>query len=232
LLVTVVVMAVLAGLLLIFLRDPKGRAEQAVCRANLKALGAAFVLYGGDNQDAFPARGSANDYGPQPEDWLYWQAKGDSSGGRDLNQSRIAKYASNFSTNLCRCPGDDTWFLRRYRYSYSFNASSPATDSSYTGMATFVSKDRRTIFIIKAASVRNPSQKIMVAEERGGPKDDPGAGKDYINDGAWCPAPRTESPNYLTSRHHGKADVAFTDAHVETVSRAFSTDPRHFLPER
>ena len=230
--VTVAVIAVLASLLLVFPRDSKGRAQQTVCRANLKALGAAFVLYCGDNQGAFPARGSANDFGPQPEDWIYWQAAGDRSGARDLNQSRVAKYASNVSTNLFRCPGDDTWMLRRYRYSYSFNASSQATDSSFTGMATFVSKDRRTIFIIRAASVRNPSQKIMVAEERGGPNDDRSAGEDYINDGAWCPAPRTESPNYLTSRHRGNADVAFTDGHVEIVSRSFSMDPRHFLPER
>jgi type II secretory pathway pseudopilin PulG len=232
LLVTIAIIAVLGSLLLVFPRDVKGRAQQAVCRANLKTLGAAFVLYCGDNQGAFPARGSASDYGPQPEDWIYWQAAGDRSGARDLSQSPIAKYASHGTNNVFRCPGDDTWMLRRYRYSYSFNASSEATDSSYTGMATFVSKDRSTIFIIRAASVRNPGQKIMVAEERGGPNDDRSAGEAFINDGAWCPGPRSESPNYLTSRHHGKADAAFADSHVEVVSRAFSMDPRHFLPER
>ena len=120
LLMTVAVVAVLGGLLALFLGGGKGSAGQAVCRANLKQLGAAFVLYCRDNGDAFPARGSAHDFGPQPEDWIYWQRARDFGGARDLKESCVAKYISDVATNSFRCPDDDVWNMRRYPYSYSF----------------------------------------------------------------------------------------------------------------
>jgi len=79
--------------------------------------------------------------------------------------------------------------------------------------------------LFKASSVRNPSQKIMLAEEPSDPADS-GDGQNFIYDGRWIP---TGDP--LTIRHGGKADVGFGDGHVEPVTPDFGADPTNSEPD-
>lgn len=86
-------------------------------------------------------------------------------------------------------PGTEQCF-----YSYSLNAHGDS------GMASFISRDRTLIIRNKHASIRNPSGKIILAEEKGAVNDGPGAA--VIEDGRWLP------PGYpLTSRHSKRANV-------------------------
>jgi prepilin-type processing-associated H-X9-DG protein len=94
-------------------------------------------------------------------------------------------------------------------------------------MASYFSKDRSMVFLNRLGRVLKPAQKIMLAEEKGGPSDGPGSAS--IDDGRWVP------PGYpLTVRHSGRANVTFADGHVEAVKREFadSDHPEHYASER
>ncbi len=79
--------------------------------------------------------------------------------------------------------------------------------------------------------MRNPSQKIMLAEEPGSIAgwDSPDGGS-IINDGRWVPGSSTgRNGDPLTIRHGGKADVTFADGHVEAVTPDFGADANNNL---
>src|SRR5579871_6561352 len=55
LLVVIAIIAILAAMLLPALTKAKIRAQGITCVSNMKQLGTAAILYGGDNNDAVPA---------------------------------------------------------------------------------------------------------------------------------------------------------------------------------
>jgi prepilin-type processing-associated H-X9-DG protein len=149
---------------------------------------------------------------------------------RDGRRSALAPYLGGYLSKYFRCPADQDALARElawqqnmnqelYIYSYSLNAH------SMHGMASYISHDRSMQFLNKLGAVVNPGQKIMLAEEKGSPNDGPGSA--FIDDGRWQPLGYP-----LTMRHAGKANVAFTDGHVEAVRREFAdhTHPEHFDP--
>ncbi|MBI3877661.1 MAG: prepilin-type N-terminal cleavage/methylation domain-containing protein [Verrucomicrobia bacterium] len=219
LLVVIAIIGVLAGFLLPVLARGKAKARTVNCTSNIKQVGAAFVMYLGENNDNFPAPGSKTLLGPMAEDWIYWQVN------RDVRQSAIAKYISSevFSTNLFRCAADfDAWKLEKDRstnpYIYSFSFTSyRVTNDVNAGMALALDSTKQKVLPFSLHSVVNPSGKIMVAEE-----DRKGEG---LNDGRWIP-----TINPVSTRHDGKGNVAFVDGHVQTVNQAFGLDPRNSLP--
>jgi prepilin-type N-terminal cleavage/methylation domain-containing protein len=73
LLVVIAIIAILAALLLPVLSKAKDQGRQAVCRSNLHQIAIGFQLYGQESNDEFPAPGSKTEYGPQPEDWIWWE---------------------------------------------------------------------------------------------------------------------------------------------------------------
>ncbi|MCU0788641.1 MAG: hypothetical protein MUC91_10705, partial [Verrucomicrobia bacterium] len=105
-------------------------------------------------------------------------------------------------------------------YSYSLNSR------SREGMASWITPNRSEIIRNKLSKVRKPTEKIMLAEERGSTSDGPGgATVDIIDDGRWIPP-----NNVLTMRHNQKADVSFADGHAENVTREFGLMPEHYEP--
>lgn len=233
LLVVMSIVALLAGLLFPTLARGKAKAQSAACSSNLRQMGVAFMLYLPDYEDTFPTAGLRSSIGAQPEDWIWWQVQTEFAGRpamRDGRSSVIAPYLGGYDTRYFRCPADKDAPARElewkrkmknelYTYSYSLNGHTER------GMASYISQDRSVILRNKLASVVKPSNKIMLAEEKGSPKDGPGSA--VINDGRWQPLGYP-----LTMRHAGKANVTYADGHVETVTRAFAdaNHPEHFDP--
>ncbi|MGN6553973.1 MAG: type II secretion system protein, partial [Verrucomicrobiota bacterium] len=100
LLVVIAIIGILAGLLLPVLSKAKEKAQQTACLNNLRQLGLGFHLYWSDSADLFPAAGSKTEYGPQPEDWIWWQY------GRGVANSTIARSIGHFNPSLFTCPTD------------------------------------------------------------------------------------------------------------------------------
>ncbi|HXI72035.1 MAG TPA: prepilin-type N-terminal cleavage/methylation domain-containing protein [Verrucomicrobiae bacterium] len=216
LLVVIAIIGILAALLLPVLAKAKDKAHQTTCFNNLRQLGIAFQLYWGDFSDHFPAPGSKNIYGPKPEDWIWWQY------GREVNNSAIAKFVGNFNPTLFTCPADRTALSFQtqgnvvgdpYRYSYSLT-SYDLTNNVNPGMSTIIDWDGN-VFPFKAASIRNPSAKIMLVEES----------SKTIDDSRWVP-----NANWISSRHGGKGDITFADGHVERETPQFGKDPINSNP--
>ena len=219
LLVVLAVIAILAALLFPAIRRVKLKARQATCYNNLRQLGIAFNLYCSANNDCFPAPGSKGLYGPQNEDWIWWQY------GRGVAKSAIGKYAGDFNPKLFTCPADrrarslqEKGYLadEPYRYSYALT-SYDLTNNFNPGLATIITQERR-VFPFKAHAIRNPAFKLMLEEEDDKTIDDP----------RWVPVGL--QPNLISPRHGGKGDVAFADGHVEPVTPQFGQNLSHSNP--
>ncbi|MBI3192728.1 MAG: type II secretion system protein, partial [Pedosphaera parvula] len=94
------VMGILAGLLMPVLSRAKDKGKQAVCQNNLHQIALGFALYHTDFNDQVPAPGSKKTYGPQPEDWIWWQY------GRGVSNSTLGKYVEKFNPKIFTCPAD------------------------------------------------------------------------------------------------------------------------------
>jgi prepilin-type N-terminal cleavage/methylation domain-containing protein/prepilin-type processing-associated H-X9-DG protein len=210
LLVVMAIIALLAALLLPTLSRAKQQAGAAVCANNLRQLGLAFVLYCETHNDTFPAPGSASIYGPQPEDWIWWQR------GRDVNQSAIAPYISKFNPKLFCCPQDPGAGspAQDYPYSYSLNSWN-LEDEINPGMSSIVTPDRK-LYAFKMAQVKNPSGKIMLVDEDRG----------TIDDSRWV----AESDNLISERHNGRGVVGLADGHVQLVLPKFGQTEANTRP--
>jgi prepilin-type processing-associated H-X9-DG protein len=93
------------------------------------------------------------------------------------------------------------------------------------GMSSIFTSTESLVF--KQGSIRNPTGKIMLAEEPSSysSSDNPVPGGPVINDGRWIPG-----ADPLTIRHGGKANVTFADGHAGLVDSDFSDDTDNSLP--
>jgi prepilin-type processing-associated H-X9-DG protein len=233
LLVTITTIVVLAGMLLASLSRAHLAAKATVCENNLRQMGLAFALYFPENNDCFPTAALKSSLGPQPEDWVWWQVRKTAAGSvtmRDPAHGSVIRELGGYKSQYLRCPADHDAPNRQilweqnpgneqYFYSYSLNGYDEH------GMASYISMDRSVIALNRLSAIAHPADKIMLAEEKGGPQDGPGSAT--IDDGRW------EPPGYpLTSRHSGKANATFADGRVARVNRDFanSTHPEHYVP--
>jgi len=219
LLVVISILGILAALLLPVLSKAKERAYQTTCSDNLRQLGVAFNLYCSEFSEQFPAPGSKDTYGPQPEDWIWWQ------NDRGVQNSSIARFVGNFNPKLFTCPIDgraqkyqDQGYLddEPYRYSYSFT-SYDLTNNLNLGMSTIITQTRE-VYPFKTTAIRSPSAKIMLVEESDA----------TINDPRWVPT--GAKPSLISTRHRGRGDVTFADGHVEAETPQFGLDTANSNP--
>jgi prepilin-type N-terminal cleavage/methylation domain-containing protein/prepilin-type processing-associated H-X9-DG protein len=231
LLVVIAIIGIIAALLLPALNKAKLRAKQAQCINNLKQLGLGMKMYVDDNHETFPGIASRK-YGYHPEDWIYW--RNDTNLYPSFQKSPILTVLPTDRPSL-RCPmdiGDDDRYdypysdnYGPYLFSYSFNGYGLDQDGVNHGMSSVIDDSSGTVkaSLFRESSVRNPANKIMLAEEPGskGPKDSPD-GLNMINDGRWAKANAGIDP--LTIRHGGKGDVTFGDGRVTAVPPEFGKE--------
>jgi prepilin-type N-terminal cleavage/methylation domain-containing protein/prepilin-type processing-associated H-X9-DG protein len=221
LLVVIAIIGILAGLILPALGRAKDQAARIGCVNNLRQIYVGFSLYLDDFAGVFPAPGSRDYYGPQPEDWIWWHA------GRDLSKSVILPYlGSGTDTSLFGCGADREAVFsirnpglprkRPYPFSYALTSYN-LREGRNPGLATIITKERE-VHPFRENWIQVPSRKIMVVEED----------TKTIDDSRWVP--EGSKTNLITSRHGGKGVCVFADGHVETVAPEFGLDPRHSWP--
>jgi prepilin-type processing-associated H-X9-DG protein len=186
-------------------------------------------MYIDDSNGTFPGMASQHS-GFQAADWIYWRTN---DPAHPVEKSPIVIALANANSTLFRCPLDIDNRARMdqadavngpYLYSYSLTSFDAVGDVD-PGMSSVFTGGQSLPF--KLSSVRNPSGKIMLAEEvaSGSSRDNP-TGASVINDGRWMPA----DPDPLTARHNGRADVTFADGHVESETSDFGEDITNSKP--
>ncbi len=234
LLVVIAIIAILAAMLLPVLSAAKKRAAQSACINNQKQLGMGMKMYVDDNGNTFPGIASRL-YGYQPEDWIYWRTN--TALYPPFEKSPILTSIAGLQKPSLRCPLDTSDTDRMnfdygdnygpYLFSYSFNGYGLDANNNNFGMSSVVdtSSGSPVAYLFKEANVKNPSQKIMLAEEPGSTAAWDSTDGNIINDGRWVPGPLTGlQGDRLTIRHGGKADVTFSDGHVESVTPDFGAN--------
>jgi len=236
LLVVIAIIAILAAMIMPALSSAKQKAQQTACLNNLKQLGLGTMTYIDEHEDAFPGIASQN-MGFNESDWIYWRTN---DTAHPVEKSPIVAQLSGASRSLFRCPMDKDDSDRfasadavngPYLYSYSltgygFQPAVMDSDGTFNqGMSSAVDPATGKFTPFKQSAVKNPSLKIMYAEEPGTSKpwDNPN-GSAPINDGRWY------TGNTLTCRHGGKANVTFADSHVQLVPSDFGDDITNSLP--
>jgi prepilin-type N-terminal cleavage/methylation domain-containing protein/prepilin-type processing-associated H-X9-DG protein len=241
LLVVIAIIAILAAMLLPALSAAKRKAAQTACINNQKQLGLGMKMYVDDNSGTFPGIASGL-YGYHPEDWIYWRTN--TVLYPSFEKSPILTSIPGLQKPALRCPLDigdgdrlaQTFPSGPYLFSYSFNGYGLDANGKNIGMSTVIDRQGNA-YLFKENSVRNPTLKIMLAEEPGttNSSDNPNAGFPNvrpITDGRWIPTSLTgRNGDHLTIRHGGKADVTFTDGHVEAVTPDFGADEANSEPD-
>ena len=236
LLVVIAIIAILAGLLLPALAKAKAKAAQAYCLNNLKQLGYGMMMYITDNNDTFPGTGSRGTFGYHKEDWIYWRTN--VTRWPSVEKSLIAVHIGSVTSNLFRCPLDKDNSERKLlndgdngAYNYSYSLTSLESLPSNFGMASIVDNNNR-VYPFKLGSVKQPANKIMLAEEQTTHKAiesiDVGGTTSIINDGRFVPP-----GDLITQRHNKKGNINFGDGHAEPIRpRLARDDPNYYDPTR
>ena len=241
LLVVIAIIAILAGLLLPALARAKAQGAQAYCINNLKQLAYGMMMYIGDNQDQFPGTASRNSFGFHKEDWIYWRTNRPAD---PIQNSPIAVHIGGVSSNLFRCPLDRDNSGRAqvvkddppngaYNYSYSLTSLFDDNRSVNFGMASIFQGAASKPYVFKLGSVKQPANKIMLAEEQTSHKanesiDGPTGTSSLINDGRFVPP-----GDLITLRHNKRGDVNFADGHAQPLRPKLARDdPNYYDPSR
>ncbi len=239
LLVVIAIIAILAAVLMPVLSAAQKHAAQSTCINNQKQLGLGVQIYVNDNNNIYPGIASRT-YGFQSADWIYWRTN--TALYPPFQKSPIVTAVPGLQPASFRCPLDNNYTDRLnfnygddygpYLYSYSMTGFGMEFDATADiGLSTVVvtSGGQSITYTFNEATVKNPAGKIMMAEEPGNlnPSDGSGSTEFLINDGRWDPVAGSDP---LTTRHGGKADVAFVDGHVEPENQAFGEDPNNTVP--
>lgn len=230
LLVTITIMTSLAALVLPTLAAAKAKAKAVSCLNSQRQLTLACLLYTGDFDDALPYNMGANEIkrlvaNNRFLNWtssiMSWELDADNTNTVLLTQGGIGPYTSR-SAKIYKCPSDfavsdiqaRAGWSGRVR-SFSMNAMVGNAGQYSRGGTNINNPDYRQFF--KLGQIPKPSEIFVFIEEH----------PDSINDGYFLnKADQMEWTDLPASYHHGGANLAFADGHLEAHQwRLASTKP-------
>ncbi len=221
-LVVMAVIAIMASLLLSALNQTKEQGRSVMCKSNMRQVGLGFIMYADDNGDYLPWPGGdadrANTNAQYDADWCFGGQPGsdlqDSSRWSDPEFGFHAQAGSIFTyvTSQPRLPYDNkyrqVWPVYRCPSSKSlgeavrvnFSANAWLDPGKPFGNGTVSDKG------VMTSSVVDPVRKVMLMNEN----------PEKLVNCAFAPGSRGSDTSFIL--HHGRANIAFIDGHMEAVS--------------
>jgi prepilin-type N-terminal cleavage/methylation domain-containing protein/prepilin-type processing-associated H-X9-DG protein len=129
LLVVIAIIAILAAMLLPALASAKAKAQRIKCTNDMRQLGMGFVMFTGDNNDAYPPAGVSGPSALQSS----WDGSIDKFIGGNIPDSQLVTGGvrpAQYCSALLRCPADQipvnlSWGSNSARRTYSMNGIGP-----------------------------------------------------------------------------------------------------------
>lgn len=227
LLVSLAIIAVLAGLLATAVAKARSKAHGIVCLGSVKQLSLAWLVYASDHEDRLPYNlgGRNDDRGIAPKadyNWvnniLNWDLDPDNTNTAFVAKGSFSPYVNRLAA-IYRCPSDRALSDEQKRAgwstrvrSYSMNAMvGDAGENSRYGTNYFNPGYKQ---FKRLSDFRNPSQIFVFLDEH----------PDSINDGYFLN--KTEELEWFdlpASYHAGGASFSYGDGHVDAHRWQHST---------